>query len=465
MGINSLVRTLVDTDNLETMKSALVPALIGTVCLTLLTACGSGKSIVTGEFEEEYEGASVTVNYYSPALEERVVVGSGTVKNGSLKMRLTFDEEVPRSAFMSFSHPDQSRTFGRTMILEKDARYTLEIRDDEAEVWFRMESDGRYAHIFVPPIEDELRVHELHLELRKLIEQTVENGSSGSRSYYEGDSSTDSTRAPSTHAEVLDWENMSCTDYAGEFELFWDKEWNYGAPETEPIRAVRQRLDDLYEEVYGQRLREILTSSFDPVEKLLTTEMSHALGVEELIPVFEELETELSSDVVEERITPRLSNLRTILERRRANEALKLGTFIPAIDLTLIDQQSEPLSSILQDNQIVVLDFWDNYCRPCIRGFIRYRSFYAEFEKLGFEVVSLSFEDDRVDWVERSTELNFPWINAIAPNGDDGEIAKLFGIRYPRANFVLDSEGCILKRDLTPNELRDFLGARLDPAP
>ena len=450
------------------MKSAFLPVLLGIATLSLLTSCGSSKSVLKGdltEFDGKFDGVTVEVTTYSRELAEQVVLGSGVVEDGSLVVPVAFDDEVPRHGYLYFSNPADPdfMSSGRGLIVERGAQYTVEILD-EAGTRLRILSDGKYAHLFVLPLEDELKELELSGELQRLFQQSAENGGDRFFPPDEDDSSEGTIREPSVHAQVLDWESMNCADYAGEFEHFWDRRMNL-APrreESEAVIEVRKQLDELYERLYNQRLRTKLDSSSDPIERLLIVERFFSLEDDERIQILEELSTELPAHVVEDRVEPPLTFLHEQRESRLANEALKLGTVLPTIDVKLKDQSIVSLSSILEGKQIVVLDLWDNYCRPCIRGFERYRSFYSDYADLGFEVVSLSFEQNSEDWEEKSEELDLPWINALAPGGFQGDISKKFGIGFPRANFVLDSEGCILKRNLTPDELRDFLGARLD---
>ena len=446
------------------MRPVLLPTLICTACLVFLTACGSSKSVFTGDFTEyaeQFEGATVELNYYSFALEERIVLGSNVVENGSFELSCSFNEDVPRNAWLSIKRADPQSEFFVNVLLEKNASYDVRIID-EPHMWFRIDSDGKYAHIREVPLQDQIKLFNLQLEFSALVEQSRANGQDRSLSHIDGEHPEDTVREPSVHANVLDWENMSCEDYTGEFETFWERRLVHtNHIENTEVREFRQRLDDLHERLYTQRYMNILNTSSDPVERLLTLETHFSLELNTRIRVLEELESELPIDVVEERISPRLESLREEQQRRRNNAALKLGSIIPHIDLTLIDQQTITLSSVLEQNQLVVLDVWDNYCETCIEAFQKYRSFYSEYAELGLEVVNLSLEGVFDDWIEKSEELDFPWVNAFAPDGRDGDIAKLFGIRSPRGNYVIDSEGCILKRDLTPDELLDFLGARL----
>lgn len=449
------------------MRPELLFAYFCTACFVFLTACesGSSKSVMTGDFAEHaetFDGATVKLNYFSRTIDEQVVLGSSVVENGAFEMSFQFEEDVPRTGYLSIKTADNQREYFFNTLIEKNANYTIGIVDEPA-MWFRVESDGKYAHIGEMPLEDQIKIRTLEHEFSTLRRaQSQKNDQDASIPPIDVENPEDPAREPSAHAVVLDWESMSCEDYAGEFESFWDRRiGTRQGVQSARFAELRQRLDDLYEQLYTQRFQNILNTSSDPVEQLLVLESSYFLEMDQRILVLEELESALPADVVSERVSPRLERVRGIQQRRQNNAALKLGTHIPTFDITLVDQNAVPLSSVLQENEIVVLDFWDNYCDTCIKSFQNYRTFYSKYADVGFEVVSLSLESSRGEWEEKSKELELPWVNAFAPGGYDGAIRTLFGIEYPRGNFVLDSQGCILKRDLTSDELFDFLGARL----
>ena len=458
------------------MRTVLLPACIGAVWLTLLTACGSSKSVVTGDFtalEDNGDGITAEIAYHIRVQDsfERIVLGSGVVENGSLELKFKFDEEVPRFGTFAMTAPDQSFTTGQGILLEQGSEYTIEVRDP-ANYWFSITSNGKYAQVYYDYFRDDEQIWKLRKELRELQDQmqtTDENElnePNTSRPSQDSEANRNELREPSRHAEVLAWENMTCIDYAGEFETLWEKIVVQSEPFAGPrrVQELRQQLDEAFErrmKKTTQRFLEILKSSSDPIERLLVLEQRVDIELEDAVVYLEELETQLPEHVVEERVKRLLSWSRREISRRQVDDSLKLGSHAPTFELTLIDDKQVPFASVLQENQVVLLEFWENYCGSCIEALTEYQKFYADFAERGFEVVSLSIEQERDDWIQKSEELELPWINAFSLGGRDGKVAQMFGIDWPRKNFVVDSEGCILKRDLTPDELRDFLGARL----
>ena len=456
------------------MRTLLIPIFLGWACIVLLTACGTNQSVVSGDFSQfgdDAAGITLKLGYYSRTIGEEVVLGSTPLKNGTVEMKFSYDEEIPRVGFMSLTSgtPQQFQSVYKQVIIDKATHYVIELYDPP-DLWFRVTSDGIYSDLIEFDIEHELAYRNKFKKLMELTEQLDALVNDPSQNNNESTNNQD--RVPSVHAEILDWANMECSDYAGEFESFWDRETSWEHQESEEVQTVldeilelRQELAELSERFFersSQRFREKLTNSSDPIEQLLIFHLNgYDLGLDASIALLEKLKKELPVDIVEEHISIPLSSMSNTLERQQASDSLKLGSLIPSFQLELKDTKSVSISTLLQDNQVVVLEFWDNHCAWCIEAMEEYVEFYDEFEDLGFEVVSVSFESERDDWVTKIDELNYPWVNTIAPGGFDGKIGKEFGVQHTRQNFVLNSDGCIMKRNLDPDELLDFLTARL----
>lgn len=456
------------------MNSTTKPVHLGVIgmCLALMASCGSDRSVLTGDFSklgEAGDGLTVEIAYQRLNQDdvERVVLASGRVESGSIELKFIFDQEVPRVGFLAVSNqrPGEFMTSGRSILLEKGASYTMNIQNSSS-LWFTLTSTGNYGRVIAQDdvVAQAAYVDEMN-DLRERLQQLQQSGIRTVPLTERFEDVESESRVSSIHAEVLDWDSMNCADYAGEYENFWEKRAKFAETTvpSEEAREIRIRMRELstnwHKKVHNKQ-SELLTAATDPVQRLLILELGVDLEPEKLLQIYEELATQLPEHVVEERVTKGLTWLTESIALKKVDESLKLGTYVPSFGI-MIDDSDLPFQDVLKDNQIVVLEFWENYCGLCLSAFRNYRKFYEKFTEFGFEVVSISIERNREDWVQKSTELDLPWIDVFASGGRQGAIAQMFGVEFPRKNFVLDSEGCILKRDLTPNELYDFLSARL----
>lgn len=111
--------------------------------------------------------------------------------------------------------------------------------------------------------------------------------------------------------------------------------------------------------------------------------------------------------------------------------------------------------------QYTLIDFWHSSCGICIKQLIEYKEIYPKYSAIGFEIISVS--GDRSDMLEYLNKLrsknNFPWTEYL---DKDREIMESeFNIAIFPTNFLLDNTGKIIRKDISPSELKVFLDVNL----
>lgn len=116
------------------------------------------------------------------------------------------------------------------------------------------------------------------------------------------------------------------------------------------------------------------------------------------------------------------------------------------------------LSQYVQKNKIVLLDFWASWCTPCMNELPNLKSAYRKFKSKGFEIVSVSVDEESEDWIKAVTDNGMDWVQLW--NGEDdieNSAAVKYSISAIPATFLIDSDGTIIGRNLRDNELEDAL--------
>ncbi|MXX94417.1 MAG: TlpA family protein disulfide reductase [Gammaproteobacteria bacterium] len=189
---------------------------------------------------------------------------------------------------------------------------------------------------------------------------------------------------------------------------------------------------------------------------------------EEKLAALEELATRFSDEFVEQHITTRIEEVAQRISVIKNDKAVVPGQLAPVFTLDNLDGEAVSLHNVLQENELVLVDFWASWCGPCIASFPALKEMYSTYQNEGFEIITVSIDSTLEDWQAGFEENELPWIDVIDA-ADDGELkgwqapmATAYGVNYIPKGFLIDSEGCIVQRDLHTEELENVLAARWD---
>lgn len=142
-------------------------------------------------------------------------------------------------------------------------------------------------------------------------------------------------------------------------------------------------------------------------------------------------------------------------ERITKLEAVSIGKKVP--ELTQAQPDGTPLSLSAVQGKVVLVDFWASWCRPCRAQNPELVALYSEFKPKGFEIVGVSFDDNKEAWIEAIAKDGLTWPQMSDLRGWNNGAAELFSIRAIPQNVVVDQKGVIVLRNATLEELRAHL--------
>jgi len=136
------------------------------------------------------------------------------------------------------------------------------------------------------------------------------------------------------------------------------------------------------------------------------------------------------------------------------------GTLFPKLEL--LDTGSRKKLAVLRNikNKYTLIDFWYSHCGPCIVQFEHLKRLYTQYHQLSFEIIGISVDKLKYkdDWLRIIESKQLPWPQLWDVAGK--EAANLSINIYP-TNFLLDSDGKIIEKNLSPSELEAFLKVHL----
>lgn len=118
------------------------------------------------------------------------------------------------------------------------------------------------------------------------------------------------------------------------------------------------------------------------------------------------------------------------------------GRDIKGSDLTL--------SEVAKANKFVLVDFWASWCRPCRAEIPNVKAIYDKHHADGFEIVSVSIDEQEEPWVKAVETEKLVWPNL---RDTDKSIAKSYKVSAVPTMVLIDSEGKMVAENLRGEEL------------
>lgn len=141
----------------------------------------------------------------------------------------------------------------------------------------------------------------------------------------------------------------------------------------------------------------------------------------------------------------------------------------PLVGQRFIDVQSKDangkthkLSQYAGKGKWVLLDFWASWCGPCQEEMPNVIDAYNKYHSKGFEIVGISLDEDKDEWLGAVEGWGMPWIQLSDLNGWKCKAAQKYGIDGIPTSFLIGPDGVIEACDLRGDELSEFLSSVLN---
>jgi peroxiredoxin len=146
---------------------------------------------------------------------------------------------------------------------------------------------------------------------------------------------------------------------------------------------------------------------------------------------------------------------KVLAERLATASILSIGKTFPSIPVVDKQDKRHTVSSFSKATYTLV-DFWYSNCAPCIAQFPELKTIYSNYKSKGFEIVAISTDKPahKEAWQRmiNKYELEWPQYWDVA-----GKEANKLSINAFPTNVLLDKHGKIVKKNIKPAELSQFL--------
>ena len=159
--------------------------------------------------------------------------------------------------------------------------------------------------------------------------------------------------------------------------------------------------------------------------------------------------------------TKELGDYKDIVSRIETLERTAIGQ--PFTDLKMEDPDGNPmkLSDYAGKGKYILVDFWASWCGPCKAEMPNIVKLYHQYKDKGFDIVSVSFDTKKENWVKAIPEWGMPWHHMSDLKGWDSAGASTYSVAGIPHTMLLDPDGKILARGLYGEQLYEKLAELL----
>lgn len=129
------------------------------------------------------------------------------------------------------------------------------------------------------------------------------------------------------------------------------------------------------------------------------------------------------------------------------------------IDFSLPDAKGNEFKLSSLKGKYVLVDFWASWCVPCRAENPFLLKAYAELKDRNFEIVGVSLDDTRANWLRAVEADKLPWTQVSDVKGFKTDVAVRFGITAIPQNVLIDPNGKVIAKDLRGEDVNKKIAA------
>ncbi|GAB4511273.1 MAG: hypothetical protein Tsb004_15450 [Allomuricauda sp.] len=128
--------------------------------------------------------------------------------------------------------------------------------------------------------------------------------------------------------------------------------------------------------------------------------------------------------------------------------AISEGSMLPEFSIPYVSDLDDSFKKSDIKGKVTLIDFWATWCKPCIEEFPNIKENYEVYKAKGFDVISISIDENFEQLKAYSSKKPFPWDTSLyLEDGFNSQVAKdfqLIGIPKP---ILVDENGIIIAMD------------------
>jgi len=125
----------------------------------------------------------------------------------------------------------------------------------------------------------------------------------------------------------------------------------------------------------------------------------------------------------------------------------------PRLQIKLPDVKGDSITLASLKGKVVLLDFWASWCMPCRASNKKLVKIYDKYKAQGFEIFSVSVDDDKQDWAKAIAKDKITWLQVNDPRTWGAQSAVNWNISVLPTTFLINKKGDVVAIDPREKQL------------
>jgi len=135
-----------------------------------------------------------------------------------------------------------------------------------------------------------------------------------------------------------------------------------------------------------------------------------------------------------------------------------IGVGLPAPEISLPNPTGKSISLSSLKGNVVLLDFWASWCKPCRMENPAVVKLYNQYKDKGFTIYSVSMDDQKENWMAAIQADGLVWPNHVSDlKGWQSAAGATYMVQSIPQTFLIDADGKIIAVGLRSEELAQKL--------